>query len=68
MLDGSRVVTVSGLERVVAATSGLHPATVAAMMTTTPQDELIDMSAREWLAAGGDPEPVAALLSGLGAW
>lgn len=61
--------TLPGLRDVLAALPGdLHPLEVEGFMTT-PQPEFEvhgrELSAVEWLASGGDPEPVIALASAL---
>ena len=57
-----------GLAQVVAAIpSQVHPLDVAALMTTA-QDELADRTPVEHLASGGDPTPVAELVTDLGRW
>lgn len=57
-----------GLPAVVAAIPGdVHPLDVDALMTT-PQEELDDRTPVEHLAGGGDPAPVAQLLSELARW
>ncbi|HVW39815.1 MAG TPA: DNA-binding protein [Amycolatopsis sp.] len=59
-----------GLDVVLAAVPGDQPALVVAAFMTTPQDDLLigdeRVTPREWLMAGGDPAPVAALASTLG--
>ncbi|HJQ45431.1 MAG TPA: DNA-binding protein [Amycolatopsis sp.] len=62
--------TLPGLDVVLAAVPGDQPALVVAAFMTTPQDDLLigdeRVSPREWLLAGGDPAPAAALASTLG--
>ncbi|HVV10295.1 DNA-binding protein [Amycolatopsis sp.] len=59
-----------GLDAVLAAVPGDQPALVVAAFMTTPQDDLEingkSATPREWLLAGGDPEPAARLASTLG--
>jgi excisionase family DNA binding protein len=56
---------VPGLERVIEHLSpGLHPLGVEGFLTTPKPELVIDertVSPLEWLAAGGDPEPIAEL-------
>lgn len=59
-----------GLDAVLAAVPEDEPALVVAAFMTSPQDDLVlagePGSPRQWLLAGGDPLPVAALASTLG--
>jgi hypothetical protein len=59
-----------GLEVVLAAVPTDQPALVVASFMATPQDDLEihgkPATPRQWLLAGGDPTPVAALASTLG--
>ncbi|MBW3085462.1 hypothetical protein KEM60_01662 [Austwickia sp. TVS 96-490-7B] len=45
----------------------VHPQSFEALVTTT-QDELDGRTPVQWLAGGGDPTPVAALVIGLSTW
>jgi len=62
--------TLPGLDAVLAAVPEDQPALVVAAFMTTPQDDLVisgeRVTPRQWLLAGGSPEPVAALASTLG--
>lgn len=59
--------TLPHLETIIPALDGIHPATIAAAMTL--QQEITDgRTPIEWLAAGGDPQPVLDLLTGLRLW
>ena len=62
--------TLPGLDAVLAAVPGDQPALVVAAFMTTRQDDLLiggeRVTPRQWLLAGGDPGPVAALASTLG--
>jgi hypothetical protein len=59
-----------GLAAVLAAVPGDQPPLVLAAFMTTPQDDLVldgrPATPRQWLLAGGPPDPVAALASTLG--
>ncbi|GAA5170391.1 DNA-binding protein [Amycolatopsis dongchuanensis] len=59
-----------GLDTVLAALPAGQPALVVAAFMTHPQDDLViagePVSPRQWLLAGGDPRPVAALAATLG--
>ncbi|MDQ0382224.1 DNA-binding protein [Amycolatopsis thermophila] len=59
-----------GLDVVLAAVPGDQPALVVAAFMNTPQDDLEiggrPATPRQWLLAGGDPAPVAALAATLG--
>jgi hypothetical protein len=59
-----------GLDVVLAAVPGDQPALVLASFMTTPQDDLVidgePATPRQWLLAGDDPAPVAALATTLG--
>lgn len=58
------------LDAVLAAVPEDEPALVVAAFMTSPQDDLViagdAVTPRQWLLAGGDPRPVAALASTLG--
>lgn len=58
------------LETVLAAVPGDEPALVVAAFMSTKQDDLViagePVTPRQWLLAGGDPRPVAALAGTLG--
>lgn len=59
-----------GLEAVLRAAPGDQPALVVAAFMSTPQSDLVindkQATPRQWLLAGGDPEPVTQLASTLG--
>lgn len=59
-----------GLAQVLAEAGDGQPPLVLAAFMTTPQDDLLigdeRVSPRQWLLAGGDPRPVAALAGTLG--
>jgi hypothetical protein len=59
-----------GLAAVLAAVPADQPPLVVASFMTTPQDDLVldgrPATPRQWLLAGGHPEPVAALAATLG--
>ncbi|WP_007025356.1 MerR family transcriptional regulator [Saccharomonospora iraqiensis] len=59
-----------GLDTVLRAVPGDQPALVVAAFMSTPQSDLVingrQATPRQWLLAGGDPEPVAALAGTLG--
>jgi excisionase family DNA binding protein len=69
--DGETPDPIPGLRTVLASLAGdAHPLEISTFMTTPDADLVIDdrpVSPREWLVAGGDATPVAALAAELGA-